>query len=224
MNPAWSIGLWPSLGNPAWRRADAANAMLGSSLAVAVRPSSVRRKLDPAAMAPLKGRFLVPDLGTLPAQPINELYTYGDMADVAEHGENLAETRLYRWLMASWAAGRAVQGRGQVFDTEEKIRAYCKSNLDLLRSLQRDGYNYAGDDEICLGITGAGEILHMRRGTHRMAAAQILELPSVTGRITHVDQRFAETAVTDARQRGESGSVATILGQAIQKITRHTLA
>lgn len=224
MIPAWSIRFWPSLGNPAWRRATVARAVLGSDLAVTVRPGRVSRKVDSAAMGPIKDRFLVTGLDALPAQPIDELYTYGDMADVAKHGENLPETRLYRWLMASWAAGRPVEGRGQVFDTEEKIRSYCRSNLDLLRSLQRDGYKYAGDDEICFGITAGGDLLHMRRGTHRMAAARILELPSVTGRITHVDQSFAERAVTEARQRGEGGSVAKILGRAIQEVTRQTLA
>lgn len=175
-------------------------------------------------MGPIKDRFMVTGLDALPVQPIDELYTYGDMADVAKHGENLSETRLYRWLMASWTAGRPVEGRGQIFDTEKKIRSYCRSNLDLLRSLQRDGYKYAGNDEICFGITAVGDLLHMRRGTHRMAAARILELPSVTGRITHVDQSFAERAVAEARQRGEGGSVVQILGRAIQEVTRQTLA
>lgn len=223
MTFAWSLGLWPSLRNPAWRDSAAAQAALHADLAVTIRPTRVRRKLDAAAMAPIKARFLVDGLGNLPTQDIDSLYTYLDMADVATHGDDLAATRLYRWLMASWEAGRPVQGRGQVFDSSDKIFSYCRSNLDLFRSMKRNGYSYSGPDEICFGIAADGEILHMRRGTHRMAAAQILELPSVSGRITHLDRSFAARAVIQGKERG-SGSVAGILGAAIQEVARQTLA
>ena len=37
----------------------------------------------------------------------------------------------------------------------------------------------------------------IRRGTHRLAAAQILAVRKVDGRITHIDRAFAERAVRD---------------------------
>jgi hypothetical protein len=38
----------------------------------------------------------------------------------------------------------------------------------------------------------------VRRGTHRIAAAQILGLQQVTGIVTKIDRRFAEAAVRKA--------------------------
>jgi hypothetical protein len=194
-----TIKFWASLDNPAWNYRTAAERVLGGALRVSVDPRRVRRKLVAKAVAPLKDRFLVDGLGAaLPSEPIEDLYTFMDMSDIARHGDNLPATRLYQWLMASWQAGRPVEGRGRTFNSESRIDAYCRTYLDLYRSMERDGYRYSGDDEICFGLGADGEIIHIRRGTHRMAAAQILELPSVSARITHIDRAFAKSAVKAA--------------------------
>ena len=216
MIPDWAVPaalrLWPSVDNPVWRDRRASARALGPSLAVRVAPRRIRRKVDPQAVVAIKEGFLIDGLSQLPTQDIRNHYTYLDMADVARHGEDMAATRLYRWLKASWEAGRPVSGRGQVFDSEERIAAYYRTYLDLHRSLQRDGYRYVGTDEICLGIGGDGEILHVRRGTHRLAAAQILELPSVSGRITHIDRAFAERATA---ANPKSTGIVALLADAI---------
>ncbi|TDQ81469.1 hypothetical protein A8950_2537 [Dongia mobilis] len=214
------LKIWPSPANPAWGSAAAAAAVLGPALAVAVAPRAVLRKLNAAAMAPLKNRFLVDGLGDLPSKAICEHYTYLDMTDVARHGDDVAATRLHRWLVASCEAGRPVTARGQVIDSVELATAYCQRNLALFRSLQQNGYSYTGRDEICLGITADGALLHMRRGTHRMAAAHMLAMPRITARITHVDRRFA----ADALRAGERGGAIASLAKAIQEVTRQTLA
>lgn len=220
MIPDWAIPaalrLWPGLGNPVWNDRLAAARALGPALVIRVAPQRVRRKLDPRAAATIKEGFLIEDLGQMPTQDVRDLYTYFDMADVARHGENMVATRLYRWLKASWEAGRPVTGRGQVFDSEERIADYYRTYLELYRSLQRDGYRYEGADEICFGVGADGEILHIRRGTHRLAAAHILELPSVSGRITHIDRLFAERAVAASGAR--PGGTAAILADAIHAV------
>ena len=209
-----TIRFWRSLDNPAWNQAAIAEEVLGASLGVTIDPSRVRRKLVAKSVAPIKDRFLVDGLGAMPSEAIEDLYTFMDMSDIARFGDNLPATRLYQWLKASWLAGRPVEGRGQVFDSEERIAAYCRTYLDLYRSLERDGYRYSGDDEICLGLTGDGEIVHIRRGTHRMAAAKILKLPSVSARITHIDRAFARAAVS-AGERDIPGAI----GRAIRSAT-----
>lgn len=210
-----SLKLWPSLSNPAWDQAALAERLLGRSLRVNVDPKRICRKLSASAVAPIKGRFLIAGLGELPSDRVKDLYTYMDMSDIARYGEDFENLRLYQWLKASWAAGRPVDGRGRVFDSDAKIEEYCRYYLDLYRSMERDGYNYAGDDDICLGISADGEILHIRRGTHRMAAAHILELPSVSARITHIDRAFAEAAVA----RSVSKDPRAALGEAIKAVT-----
>lgn len=209
-----SLKIWPALENPAWNLAAVAERELGALLQVTVDPRRVRRKLTAKAVAPLKDCFLVEGLGFLPSEPLKDLYTFMDMADIAQFGDDLPRTRLYQWLRASWQAGRPVEGRGRVFDSEAAIDVYCRTYLDLYRSMQRDGYRYSGDDDICLGLAADGEIIHVRRGTHRMAAAQILELPSVSARITHVDKSFARSAI------GSGGKdVRVALGKAIKAAT-----
>jgi hypothetical protein len=193
-----AIKLWPGFGNPAWTHASAAS-VLDTALNVSVDPKRVWRKLTAKDVGPIKDRFLVAGLGSLPSEPIADLYTYMDMVDIARFGDDLPATRLYKWLQASRQAGRPVSGRGLVYDNDASIEVYCRVYLDLYRSMQRDGYRYSGDDEICLGLGSDGEIIHIRRGTHRMAAAQILELPSVSARITHIDLAFAQRAAAGGR-------------------------
>ena len=198
-----TIRFWRSLDNPAWNHAAIAEEALGGALSVMVDPSRIRRKLVAKSVAPIKDRFLVDGLGAMPSELIEDLYTYMDMSDIARYGENLSSTRLYHWLKASWQAGRPVEGRGMIFDSEARIDTYCRTYLDLYRSLERDGYRYHGDDEICLGLAADGEIIHIRRGTHRMAAAKIL-----------IDRAFARTAV----RAGECDIVGA-LGRAIRSAT-----
>ncbi|WP_374652963.1 hypothetical protein [Dongia sp.] len=209
-----SLKIWSSLDNPAWNLAAVAERELGTLLNVSVDPRRIRRKIAPKEVAPIKDRFLVDGLGVLASDPIQDLYTYMDMADIARHGDDLTRTRLYQWLKASWQAGRPVEGRGQVFNSEAAIEAYYRTYLGLYRSMQRDGYRYSGDDDICLGVSADGEIVHIRRGTHRMAAAQILELPSVSARITHIDRAFARSAASAA-----GGDVRSGLARAIKAVT-----
>ncbi|MBI2253835.1 MAG: hypothetical protein HYU58_04380 [Proteobacteria bacterium] len=209
-----SLRVWPSIDNKAWELAQVADKALGSALQVRVAPMKVRRKLAAEAVGPIKGRFLVTGLGELPAAPIDGLYTYMDMSDIARFGQDFPKTRLYQWLKASWVAGRPVEGRGRIFNSETEIAEYCQVYLDLYNSMKRDGYRYSGDDDICLGIAADGEIIHVRRGTHRMATAQILELPSVSARITHVDRAWAKRFVGNGRNRAP-----TVLAEAIKAAT-----
>lgn len=210
-----SLKVWPSLSNPAWDQAAIAERLLGPSLRVHVDPLRIRRKLSAKAVAPIKDRFLIAELGNLPSERVEDLYTYMDMSDIARYGDDFQKLRFYQWLKASWAAGRPVDGRGRVFNSDAKIEEYCRYYIDLYRSMERDGYKYSGEDDICLGIATDGEILHVRRGTHRMAAAHILELPTISARITHVDRAFAEAAV--ARSVGKDPCAA--LGAAIYEVT-----
>ncbi|MBV5271368.1 MAG: hypothetical protein JZU55_17500, partial [Afipia sp.] len=81
-----TIKFWRSLDNPAWNYAAIADEVLGASLCVTVDPSRVRRKLVAKSVVPIKDRFLVDGLGAMPSEPIEDLYTYMDMSDIARFG------------------------------------------------------------------------------------------------------------------------------------------
>jgi hypothetical protein len=148
----------------------------------------------------------VPDLARREVRPIAELATYRDIEDYAAHGDDYRATRLYRWLKQSAEEGMPVNARGVVCDTEDRMLDYYFTYLELFRSLQQRGYAYRGDDEICFGVTATGGIVHMRRGTHRLAAAHFLGLPFVTGCVTHVDPAWVEAS----RSRKRGGPLAAI--------------
>ena len=67
----------------------------------------------------------------------------------------------------------------------------------MFESMRAIGYRYEGKDDMCFGIGAKGDVMLIRRGTHRLAAAQILAVPKVAGRVTHVDRGFAEQAMRD---------------------------
>ncbi|HEV8389261.1 MAG TPA: hypothetical protein VGQ35_05430 [Dongiaceae bacterium] len=201
-----ALSIAPVTWNPAWRYGDVIRADLGPAARIAVDPRQVQGKVGARIMGGLKRRFLVPKLAGLEVRPLPKLPTYRDIEDYAAHGDDYRSTRLYRWLKQSAEEGMPVSARGIVCDTEQRMLDYYFTYLDLFRSLQQRGYAYRGDDEICFGVTATGGIVHMRRGTHRLAAAHFLKLPFVTGRVTHVDPAWVEAA----RKRKGGGPLAAI--------------
>ena len=198
--------LAPGTWNPAWRSGDIVRAELGAAARIAVDPRQVLGKIGAHTMAQLKRRFLVPRLSSCELRSIAELPTYRDIEDFAAHGDDYRSTRLYRWLKKSADEGMPVNARGVLCDSEQRIQEYYLAYLDLFRSLRQRGYVYSGKDEICFGVTAEGGIVHMRRGTHRLASAHFLGLPFVTGYVTHVDPVWLDAV----RRRNGGGPIPAI--------------
>ena len=201
-----ALTIAPGQWNPAWRYGPLIRRELGAARRIAVDPRQVLGKIGTRTMDGLKRRFLVPQFASYKLRPIAELPTYRDVEDFAAHGDDYRATRLYRWLKQSAEEGKPVTARGIVCDTEQRMLDYYFTYLDLFRSLQQRGYAYRGDDEICFGITADDGIVHMRRGTHRLAMAHYLGLPFVTGFVTHVDPAWVDSA----RQRSGGGPLDAI--------------
>jgi hypothetical protein len=124
---------------------------------------------------------------------------------------------MVQWLLACLAAGRPPVVRGAVVTSEAEIEAYYRGYLTMFESMRDLGYRYDGDDHMCFGVGADGNFVLVRRGTHRLAAAHILGLKQVTGLVTRIDRRFAETAraqapdlsVPDAILRGVQDAATT---------------
>jgi hypothetical protein len=210
-----SLKLWPALSNPAWSCAAAAE-QFADRLTVSIPPLRILHKIDSAAAAGLKQAFLVEGLDRLPKTAIRELYTYQDMADIARYGDDWRATRLGQWLMASIAAGRPPVVRGAIIRTDGQAERYYRGYLEMYRSMQAHGYRYDGDDEMCFGIDRSGSVVLMRRGTHRLAAAHILGLPSITGRVTQIDREFVRVTM---RKSGRTPVAEAIL-RGVESVAR----
>jgi hypothetical protein len=210
-----ALKLWPTLSNPAWSWAAAAE-RFGDRLVVTIPPRKVLYKIESAAASRLKRDFLVEGLDRLPKVAIRELYTYADMADIARYGEDWRATRLGQWLLAGIAAGRPPVVRGATISTERQAERYYRGYLEMYRSMQAHGYRYDGEDEMCFGIDRTGGLVLMRRGTHRLAAAHILDLPLVTGRITQIDRDFVRAIM----RRSGAMTVAEAIAGGVESATR----
>jgi hypothetical protein len=195
-----SLRVWPGLGNPAWNSIGARRLFEGH-LKVAIDPARILRKIDVEAARRLRGSFLVSGLDALPTTPVSALYTYRDMEDIARYGADWRSTRLGQWLLACLAAGRPPVVRGALVTNETEIEAYYRGYLTMFESMRDQGYRYDGADHMCFGIGAGGDFVLVRRGTHRLAAAHILGLKQVTGLVTRIDRRFAETARARASDR-----------------------
>jgi len=205
-----SLGIWPSLANPAWRSSGAL-AVFGDRLRIAIDPARVTRKVRSQRLAGLRGAFLADELDNLPADPVTGLYTYRDMEDIARHGADWRATRIGQWLKAAVEAGRPPMVRGALIADEAAIETYYRVYLTMFESMRANGYRYEGKDDMCFGIGAKGDVILIRRGTHRLAAAQILAVPKVEGRVTHIDRAFAARAVRDfPRQRVPDAIVSAI--------------
>jgi hypothetical protein len=191
-----SLGIWPGLGNPAWRSSGAMR-LFGRRLLVSIDPARVTRKLNARLLPDIRGSFLVDGLDRLPTDPVTGLYTYRDMEDIARHGADWRATRLGQWLKAAVEAGRPPLVRGALVTNEAEIEAYYRGYLTMFESMRAIGYRYEGNDHMCFGVGATGDVILIRRGTHRLAAAQLLAVPQVAGRVTHIDRAFAEGAVRD---------------------------
>ena len=212
-----SLRIWPSLANPAWKSAGAAK-LFGDRLKVVLDPRRVTAKIETEAAAGLKRVFLVDGLDRLPTAAVSALYTYRDMEDIARFGADWRSTRLGQWLLACLAAGRPPFVRGAFITNEAEIETYYRGYLTMFESMRNDGYRYEGDDHMCFGIGAKGGLVLVRRGTHRLAAAHILGLTEVTGRVTQIDRRFAETACRQA------SSVPRTIPEAILQAVRQAVA
>lgn len=207
-----SLRLWSGLGNPAWKTIGAAR-LFGDRLKIAVDTRKIARKIDGEPAARLRGKFLVTGLDALPTTPVPALYTYRDMEDIARHGADWRATRLGQWLLACLAAGRPPFVRGAFITNEAEIEAYCRGYWAMFESMRENGYRYDGADHMCFGVGAEGGLVLVRRGTHRIAAAHILGLKQVTGIVTKIDRRFAETA----RRKAPELSVPEAILRGVQK-------
>jgi hypothetical protein len=105
--------------------------------------------------------------------------------------------------------------RGAFITNEAEIETYYRGYLTMFESMRVNGYRYDGPDHMCFGIGAEGDLVLVRRGTHRLAAAHILGLKQASGLVTKIDRGFAEAAV----RRAPDLSVPEAILRAVQQAT-----
>lgn len=132
---------------------------------------------------------------------------------VFTYRERFRDAPLFEAYVKRAEAGQAYKHRRTYLDSREKVEAFFQCFLDLLMSIERDGYRgeEAGDRPVGVAIGRSGELLHHRFGHHRIAIARALKIQRVPAGVTFVHQEWLrrvmagsdkplEIAVADAIQ------------------------
>lgn len=178
-----------------------AGALLGRALEISVAPGSIRRKLPRGRPAGWPARFLFADGWDREASREPIMRACEAMADLLEHRDELPRSLVYRDMMQRIAAGRPLVKAGVAIADAAEARRHCEDYLRTGLSMQAQGYRAElAPDAIEVAVARDGEILHLRRGNHRLAFAQVLGLASVVVRVRFMHREFAAARL--ARQGG----------------------
>lgn len=69
--------------------------------------------------------------------------------------------------------------RNRQFRSEQAIHAHFRKVAALIRSIKHDGYDVCKGDAIGLGLGRRGQLIKLKHGHHRLAIAQLLDVPLV---------------------------------------------
>lgn len=116
----------------------------------------------------------------------NEL---SEVRDLARHRDHLEQSRAFLMYSRMLQAGKPHRSHreGIYLNSPERILEYLQLCLGFLDDMAAHGYQpQRAPDAIGVVISREGRILKYRRGRHRLAMAQWLDLPGIPVQVVHV--------------------------------------
>lgn len=113
--------------------------------------------------------------------PVEDVPTYGKIADFIQHRDDPARSLWYRDLVDELERTGTAIHKALVFRSEAEIRAFLESYVGgLVDSMAKTGYDRSKAHDIGTGIIAAdGSIIKSVAGTHRFSVARILGVSPV---------------------------------------------
>ncbi|MBL8709262.1 MAG: hypothetical protein JNL25_08720 [Rhodospirillaceae bacterium] len=175
--------------------------MIGDAVNLTVPPAQLVAKLPRSAVDREPARFVFAGDWAAAAQTRPHEQAVQSMRDLLDHGADIENSEVHRRLSAQLAAGRPWAKAGTLFDSAEKIRAYCEDCIATGRSIERLGYRSdLPNDAIEVIVTADGSLVHLRRGNHRVAFARLFAVPLVPVEVRHVHRDFVMSCLRRHRQ------------------------
>lgn len=165
-----------------------------------VRDADVRRK-----------RFVWPGDWDQRVEPIECHSRYKLMADVWAHRDHLEESATLRAFNGRIQEGHPVElsNASLRLDSRERVLAFLQQQLDLFRSLARDGFRpVRAPDELKVAIGRSGEFLKANGGRKRLMASRILGLETIPLRIAYVHRDWLQRHRAPGEHRGDAARAA----------------
>lgn len=138
------------------------------------------------------------------------------MHDIWNHRDRIEGSASYRDLLRRIETGRPweIANKGQRLATPASALAFCHSQLALLQSLQRDGFQPGlAPDELKVAIGRGGEIIKANSGRKRFTAARILGMKQIPLRIAYIHRDWLQL---HRRQAGDRAGAVRAALQAVQ--------
>ena len=112
---------------------------------------------------------------------VEDVPTYGKIADFIEHRDDPARSLWYRDLVDELERTGTATHKALVFRSEAEIRTFLESYVGgLVDSMAKTGYDRSKAHDIGTGIIAAdGSIIKSVAGTHRFSVARILGVSPV---------------------------------------------
>lgn len=184
-----------------------AGSVIGDAVNLTVPPAQLVAKLPRSAVDREPARFVFADDWAAAALARPHEQAVQSMRDLLAHAADIENSEIHRRLSAQLAAGRPWAKAGTVFDSAEKIRAYCEDCIATGRSIERQGYRRdLPNDPVEVIVAADGSLVHLRRGNHRVAFARLFALPLLPVEVRHVHRDF----VTSCLQRHRRSWLASL--------------
>jgi hypothetical protein len=141
-----------------------------------------------------------------------------EIIDLIEFQDDFRNSNSYNRCILELQNGIPQKGfNGLPFEKTKDIDDTFIFYLELISSMKINGYlpqkqlsNPKHDSDIGVAISSTGELFHFRTGHHRLAIAQLLNLPTVTVSVQIVHQNWLERKSNIDSSVGETSILATM--------------
>lgn len=145
--------------------------------------------------------FLIPKSNDLDLGYFKNNSRYKFLNELWELNFNYKKTEFYSSLKVDIKEKSIVKRKHYILKSEDDLNNYCQRFVDLLKSIQRDGYNEEkAPGKVAVFIGPAGELVKESSGRHRLAAAQIVGLEKIPIRITHIHQEWIDSKLPNYKE------------------------
>lgn len=136
--------------------------------------------------------------------PFTEHKTYLKMLDLYQHRQNIRESKLYARAM------NRLQERGNFRHKNHQARSqgeldqlFQEVYLELLRSMEEEGYLRERSDDLCrVMISRDGRLIKTQRGKHRFSTAHIVGAPVVPVVVFRIHREWMQARSASFRGKG----------------------
>jgi hypothetical protein len=183
-------------------RKDPLEEELNEALLISVNPKRIalygasvaeRRKLGNTYLRALdrrrRSRFILPGNWDLNCVPFRDIERYRFALELRRYRFDYTKCNRFLELMERIEAGEIVsyKNKGAVFRKAEDVHRYLQGHVEVCRSMIQFGYlPEKATDHICIMVGRNGELIKEVRGRHRLAIAQVFDVPLVVALVRHV--------------------------------------